>query len=137
MSADHEAIRNLIATYSFVLDRRQFSELGELLADAVVELSWPAEGVETGPISGRAEIERFYSEHLSGRRPSRHVITNIAIEVAADGGSARAESYLTSVGFDPGSREPVILCGRYEDEYLKADGEWRTTRKYIVMELPA
>ena len=81
MSADHEEIRYLLATYSFCVDNREFERLGELLADAVFRLTWTAEGIETGEIRGREEIERFYAEHLAGRRPSRHVITNVAIDL--------------------------------------------------------
>lgn len=132
---DHEAIRNLLASYSFVLDRRRFEELGALLADATFSLSWPAEGVETGEIRGRERIERFYSEHMDGRRQSRHVITNARIEIEPGGDAAAVEAYLTSVGYDPG--EVVILSGRYEDRFERLGGEWRITRKHIVMELPA
>jgi len=132
---DHEAIRNLIAAYSFVLDRRRFEELGALLADAVFSLSWPAEGIETGEIRGREAIERYYAEHLEERRPSRHVITNVSIEIEEGGESAHVEAYLTSVGYSPG--EVVLLSGRYEDRFERVEGEWRFARKHCVMELPA
>src|SRR5580704_13589128 len=94
---DIEAIRHLQATYSFLVDGRRYEELGELLADAVFRLTWEVEGIETGEIRGAAAIVAYYQEHQRDRRPSRHVITNEAIEVAADGQSAASYSYLTSI----------------------------------------
>lgn len=136
MSAeDVEEIRRLQANYSFLVDRRDHEGLGEMLADAVFRLTWEANGIETGPITGAAEIAAYYRSHQRGRRESRHVITNEAIEVAADGLTASAYAYLTSVGYGP---EPpvVILTGHYEDTFANIDGIWRFTRKHCVMELP-
>jgi hypothetical protein len=136
MSAeDVEAIRYLQATYSFLVDGRRYEELGELLADAVFRLTWEAEGIESGEIRGAAEIAAYYDRHLQGRRPSRHMITNEAIDVAADGESADVYAYLTSVGYSPDG-QTVTLSGHYEDLFAKIDGRWRFTRKYCVMDLP-
>lgn len=132
---DIEAIRRLIYRYSFYVDRREFELLGDLLAEAVFRLTWESEGVETGEIVGKAEIEAWYANHLKNRRPSRHVITNVVIDVAEDGDSATAEAYITSVGYDP-EPPPVLLSGHYEDRFEKRDGEWLFTQKYCVMELP-
>lgn len=135
MSEDHERIYYLTAKYSHFVDYREFEKLGELLADASFRLTWGAEGIETGEIIGRREIEGFYADHLASRRPSRHVITNIAIDLDGDGQGAEVHSYLTSVGHPP---EPpsVLLSGHYEDRFEKIDGDWRYVRKYCVMELP-
>jgi hypothetical protein len=132
---DHEAIRQLLYTYSFYLDRREYSKLGELLAASTFELDWDTEDEHTGLIRGREEIEGFYADHQAERRPSRHVITNAVIEIDPDGRTASAYSYLTSIGHPP---EPpaVMLNGRYEDRFEKIDGIWRYTQKYCVMELP-
>lgn len=132
---DIETIRQLIYRYSFYVDRREFDLLGDLLADATFRLTWEKEGVETGEINGKAEIEAWYGNHLKDRRPSRHVITNIVIDVAEDGETATAEGYVTSTGYDP-EPPPVLLSGHYEDRFAKIDGEWRFTLKYCVMELP-
>ena len=136
---DIEAIRLLQATYTFLVDGRRYEELGELLADAVFRLTWEAEGIETGEIRGAEAIVAYYQQHQRDRRPSRHLITNEAIEVAADGQSAASYSYLTSVGYPPGPPEPpsVLLSGHYEDLFEKIDGRWRFTRKYCVMDLPS
>jgi len=136
---DVEAIRHLQATYSFLVDGRRYEELGELLADAVFRLTWEAEEIETDEIRGAEAIVAYYQEHQRGRRPSRHLITNEAIEVAEDGQSAVSYSYLTSVGYPPRPPEPpiVILSGHYEDRFEKIDGRWRITQKYCVMELPS
>jgi hypothetical protein len=132
---DIEAIRHLQATYSFMVDGRRLDELGELLSDSVFRLTWEAEGIESGEVRGAAEIAAYYEQHLQSRRPSRHVITNEAIDVAADCRSATAYAYITSVGYSPGP-QTVLLSGHYEDLFAKIDGRWRFTRKYCVMDLP-
>jgi hypothetical protein len=132
---DHEEIQYLLAKYSYYVDYREFEKLGALLADAVFRLTWEAEGIETGEVRGREAIEAFYDEHLTGRRPSRHVITNVAIDVADTGESAEVFAYLTSVGH-PASGPSVLLSGHYENRFAKVDGRWRFTQLYVVMELP-
>ena len=132
---DHEQIQYLLARYSFFVDYREFEKLGELLADAVFRLTWESQGVETGEIRGREAIEAFYAEHLAGRRPSRHVITNVAIDVDEAGENAEVFAYLTSVGHPP-SPPSVLLSGHYENRFAKVDGRWRFTQLYVVMELP-
>lgn len=132
----HEEIRYLLAKYSFYVDYREFEQLGELLADAVFRLTWEAEGIETGEIRGREAIEAYYVEHLTGRRPSRHLITNVAIDLDQAGESAEVFAYLTSVGHPP-SPPSVLLSGHYENRLAKVDGRWRFTQLYVLMELPA
>lgn len=136
MSDDHEAIRHLIYTYAFHLDKREYPKVASLLADATVSLSWPAENVEERGIRGIEAIERFYSNAFEGRRPSRHVITNLIIDLDESGEAASVYSYLTSVGHPP-QPPSVLLSGHYEDRFTKVDGEWRFSRKDIVVELPA
>jgi hypothetical protein len=136
MGSDHEQIMRLINVYSYHVDKREFDELGALLAHATFWLSWPAEGIETGEIRGEEAIKRYYAEHLAARRPSRHVITNVVIDVAGDGESASAYAYLTSVGHPP-EGPAVLLSGHYEDRFEKVDGAWRFTQKACIMELPA
>jgi 3-phenylpropionate/cinnamic acid dioxygenase small subunit len=135
MDTDYEQIRRLIYIYSFYVDKREFDELGALLADATFWLSWPAEGIETGEIRGEEEIKQFYSQHLAGRRPSRHVITNVVIDIDASGDTASAYAYLTSVGHPP---EPpaVLLSGHYEDRFARVNGRWRFVQKACIMDLP-
>ncbi len=132
---DHEEIQYLLAKYSFFVDYREFEKLGALLADAVFRLTWEAEEIETGEIRGREAIEAFYAEHLTGRRPSRHVITNVAIDVDETGESAEVFAYLTSVGHPP-TPPSVLLSGHYELQLAKRGGRWRFTQLYVVMDLP-
>lgn len=133
---DIEAIRRLISVYSYAVDRRDYAEVGEILADAAFSLSWESEGIETGEIRGREAIAAWYEEHLEGRRPSRHVITNTVIDVDDEGRTASAYAYLTSVGHPPEGGPAVILSGHYEHRFERRDGEWRFTQMRCVMELP-
>ncbi|MCW3029586.1 MAG: hypothetical protein JWN81_2797 [Solirubrobacterales bacterium] len=132
---DYEAIRQLLYRYSFYVDARDYGKLGDLLAQATFSLIWKTEGIEHTGIRGADEIRAYYSNHQKDRRPSRHIITNVVIDIDDDGQSASVYAYLTSVGHPP---EPpsVLLSGHYEDRFEKIDGEWRFTEKTCIMDLP-
>jgi 3-phenylpropionate/cinnamic acid dioxygenase small subunit len=129
---DYEAIRQLMYRYSFYVDQRDYDKL---LAHATFSLIWQTEGIEHTGIRGAEEIRAYYANHQKDRRPSRHVVTNVLIEIAEDGQTASVYAYVTSVGHPP---EPpsVLLSGHYEDRFEKIDGEWRFTQKTCIMDLP-
>jgi hypothetical protein len=71
-------------------------------------------------------LARIYDD---GTPRTRHVITNLTMEV--DGDVASARSYLTvfqEVPVGSGALQP-ILVGGYEDEFRRVDGVWRFARR--------
>ena len=66
-----------------------------------------------------------------GRPRTRHVITNLIIEVAPADRSARARSYFTVMQCLPDFPLQIIAAGRYHDFFEKADTGWRFVGKHI------
>jgi 3-phenylpropionate/cinnamic acid dioxygenase small subunit len=91
MPVSHERqIENLIARYAFLVDDGDFAGLGRLLGDADLTPNG-------GPIVRvAANIERFAHETLKtydGSPRTRHVTTNVIVEVGDYGRSATSQSY--------------------------------------------
>ena len=84
------AIENLIATYVELVDDGDFAAVGVLLADA--EFTGGA-----GSLSGSDAIERMLRDNLivydDGTPRTKHVTTNMAIEVDDEAGTAVSRSY--------------------------------------------
>jgi hypothetical protein len=124
------SIENLIASYAFLVDDGEFGQLGELLAEADFSLNG-------GPAaSGREAIERLARETLltydDGTPRTRHVTTNIIIEVDEEQRAATSSSYFTVFQALPGFPLQAIASGRYRDRFGQRDGRWRFTRRLVT-----
>lgn len=113
-------------------DDTTFVDFGH--AERIAEL-FTDDGVWDGPgvrMEGRAEILRFFSRRAEvSRRTSRHVVTNIAIDLEGVD-AARALSYL--VNFRHDARGEVVLpvpsgapkyIGEYHDRFVRTGAGWR------------
>ena len=122
-------IENLIATYAFLVDDGEFAKLGDLLAEADFSLNG-------GPaVRGRDAIEKFARDTLQtyddGTPRTRHVTTNIIIEVDEQAGSATSRSYFTVFQSLPGFPLQAIASGRYQDRFQRRDGRWHFTERRV------
>jgi 3-phenylpropionate/cinnamic acid dioxygenase small subunit len=121
VTADRDAIENLLARYCELFDSGDLDGYVALFEGGTV-----SNQVETsnGPGELRAFFERtglFYD----GVPHTRHLTTNIYVEIAPDGQSAISRSYVTILqALDDFPLQPVFV-GQYQDELVKRDGEWR------------
>jgi hypothetical protein len=67
-----------------------------------------------------------------GSPQTRHVTTNIEVDVADDGETARARSYVTVYQALPDFPLQAIFIGGYIDDFVKADGAWRFSQRQAV-----
>ena len=116
------AIANLIARYSFLVDDGDFEGLGELLASCTFTLG-------TGPaVTGSETIARLARGALmtydDGTPHTRHVTTNILIEVDETAGTARSQSYYTVFQSLPDFPLQPIASGTYYDRFERRNGTW-------------
>lgn len=135
MSDDHLAIADLVYDYAERIDAGDFEGVADLLAHA--ELT--GDGME--PVRGRDEILAMY-ERTARRYPddgtpkTKHVTTNLRVQVDAAAGQASARSYFTVLQAVPGelALQPVI-AGRYRDDFELVDGTWRFARRAFTADL--
>ena len=117
-----------MALYCRLYDSGDFEGYAQLFADARV----------VGPLStlnGADEIAAYHRSNCllyDGLPETRHVITNIEIDVASDGRSATARSYVTIYQALPDFPLQAIFVGGYNDEFVKVDGAWRFAQREAV-----
>jgi 3-phenylpropionate/cinnamic acid dioxygenase small subunit len=125
---DRGQIENLLARYCRLYDNGDFEAYAQLFADARV----------VGPLSTLNSVDEIVAYHRSncllydGSPRTRHVTTNIEIDVADDGLSATGRSYVTIYQAVPDFPLQVIFVGGYIDEFAKIDGKWRFAQRQAV-----
>ena len=130
--ANCQAIENLIAAYAELVDDGDFAGLGALLAEA----TFTGGG---GAISGQSAIAKMFRDMVivydDGTPRTKHVTTNIAIEVDEDTGTAVSRSYFTVLQAPPGLPLQTIAAGRYRDRFERSVGQWRFADRQVCVDL--
>ena len=132
LTDDVEAIRALIHEYAELID------LGEL--DAVATLfthgTWSSPG-RGSPLRGVEQVRRAYDVVIlyDGIPSTKHVISNVTIEVGGDGSTATARSYFTVLQARHDLPLQPIIAGRYHDRFERVDDAWRFADRQIIPDL--
>ncbi|WP_408587635.1 nuclear transport factor 2 family protein [Novosphingobium sp.] len=123
--ADRDAIRHLLAQYTYAGDRGQLDKLAACFtADGVLEFPGAS-------VAGPEAIARALTQGAGPRAPSpgfvRHHITNPLIET--DGSVAQARSYFTvhtAIGPDH--------SGSYLDRLVRTPEGWRFAHRRVLVD---
>jgi ketosteroid isomerase-like protein len=130
--SSYRAIENLIASYAELVDGGDFAGVGTLLADA----TFTGGG---GPVTGRDAIEKMFHDTLivyeDGTPRTKHVTTNVAIEVEEAAGTAVSRAYFTALQALPDLPLQPIASGRYHDRFERRDGRWRFVERRVHVDL--
>jgi len=126
-------IENLVYTYAERIDAGDLAGVAELFRHGRIEA---APGVI---VEGAEKVRRLYegSTRLydDGTPRSRHVTTNVIIEVDDDAGTAAARaSYVVFQQTDELPLQPII-AGRYRDTFHRVDGEWCFDTRQMFVDL--
>jgi 3-phenylpropionate/cinnamic acid dioxygenase small subunit len=82
---------------------------------------------------------RFYLEgHVllyDGLPCTKHVTTNLVVDVADDDQTATASSYVTVFQALPDFPLQPIFLGRYKDRFERVDGAWRWRERQVIGDL--
>jgi hypothetical protein len=132
MTDTHTELANLIARYAELVDGGDFDGLSQLLSEAAV-----GAGDSTSLLRGRQAIRDLFTSttrlHPDGTPGTKHVTTNLILDIDDDHGTATARSYWTVLQAVPGLPLQPILAGRYHDRFERADGRWHfSERRYLV-----
>ena len=130
--SSYESIQRLIATYAELVDDGDFAAVGLLMADATFTAS-------AGSVSGGDAVEEMLRANVivydDGTPRTKHITTNLAIEVDEDGGTAVSRSYFTALQALPGLPLQPIVSGRYHDRFERRDGQWRFVERRVRTDL--
>ena len=124
------AVGNLIARYAELIDAGDFDRVADLLGRAAV-------GADGSLLSGRDAILALYTSttrrYPDGTPGTKHMTTNLQLDVDDSTGAARARSYWMVFQAVPGLPLQPILAGRYHDVFARDDGGWYfTERRYLI-----
>ena len=130
--SSYRAIESLIATYAELVDDGDFAGVADLLAEAKFTGA-------TGSVSGRDAIEKMLRDNVivydDGTPRTKHVTTNLAIEVEEEAGAAVSRSYFTALQALPDMALQPIVSGRYHDRFARRDGQWRFVERRVRTDL--
>ncbi len=118
-------IKNLLYRYAELIDSGDFKGIGELFGDCVMT----ADGTEMnlrGPeaITGNyTRSTRLYPD--TGTPKTKHVLTNLLVEVDEKNDSASMRSYYTVLQQTDALALQPIIAGRYHQTFARVDGCWR------------
>lgn len=134
MFEDWHAIHTLLMLYAERIDSADFAGAAALFEHGTYSLR---RGDTTMAFAGAAEAEAGFSRAVrrypDGTLRTKHVITNVIIELEGD--TATSRCYCTVVqGADDFPLQP-IAAGRYHDRFEKVDGEWRFLDRLILGDL--
>jgi 3-phenylpropionate/cinnamic acid dioxygenase small subunit len=122
-NCDERAIERILYTYARCVDSADWAGLGELFRHGQVL----TEGTDTVSVGSDAvsEVWRTVNRvHPDGTLRTQHVLTNVIVDVLADGDTAKVDAYF--MVFQATAQLPLqpIVGGRYEDTFHKIDGVW-------------
>ncbi len=127
------AIENLIARYAELVDAGDFSGLGALFAEGVFG------GEGDAVVRGQKAVENIFRAMVrvyeDGTPRTKHVTTNIRIDVDEDAGTAHSHSYVTVFQALPDMAMQPIVAGRYRDVFECRDGLWRFAERRFTTDL--
>lgn len=130
----HIEITALVHEYTRRLDAGDLDGVAALFADA----TWRS-AADGAVHRGTAEVRRVYDRvrlYDGGTPRTRHLITNLTIELEPEADAATAHCFFTVLqGVEPGRPIQVILSGQYHDRFARVDGRWRFADRLFTADL--
>jgi len=130
---DHEAISTLIYSYAERLDAGDLEGVADLFAHATLRGDQ-----RQASRRGRDAVLAVYRDTVmlyEGTPCTKHVTTNLIVDVDAAAGTATARSYFTVLQARPELPLQAIIAGRYQDAFARAGSVWQFTDRLILVDL--
>jgi 3-phenylpropionate/cinnamic acid dioxygenase small subunit len=128
---DWLAVHALLTTYAELIDRGRFVDAAALF-DAAVYRVERDDGSLSARYEGADEVLGFFSStiiHADGTPRTRHLVSNVAIEI--DGDSASSRCYVTVLQQTDLLPLQPIASGRYVDRFRRETGRWRFEERVV------
>ena len=134
MVDDVHAITTIVHAYAELLDAGDVDGIARLLDRATVRAPGASEA-HAGAEATRALIADAVQMY-DGIPGTRHVVTNLIVQVDDDRAAATARSYYTAFQARPELPLQPILAGRWHDGFARDDeGRWYLAHRTILVDL--
>jgi hypothetical protein len=130
----HVAIANLLFIYAERIDRGDFDGLAEMFADAEITAEGNNERYR-GVDEVRDMYERWTRRYHDGTPRTKHLTTNLILEVDETAGKATCRSYFTVLQQTAELPLQPVISGRYRDRFERIDGRWRFVHRHMITDL--
>lgn len=132
---DCRQIENLIYRYAEQIDSGNLEGVAELFRDAEIVST-----AHDSRLTGFHEVLQMYQlscrlYETSGTPLTKHLTTNVIIELEEDGAEASARSYYTVIQATQSLPLQPIISGRYDDRFRKVEGRWMFVRREMFVDL--
>jgi hypothetical protein len=130
---DVDAVVALVHEYARRIDAGDFAGVADLFGDATFHA---ARGpVRRGADELLATLRRLVILHEDGTPRTKHVVTNLTVDVDTAAGAAAARSYFTVLQATATLPLQVVIAGRYEDRFARGGAGWRFAERLVHMDL--
>ena len=131
---DATHIANLLYRYAELIDSGDLAGTAALFERARVKMAGDT------VIEGAAGMLAVWQSHVRiypcGTPRTKHVVTNPIIEVDENAGTGTCRSYYTVMQQAGEAPLQAVMCGRYHDGFVRAEGGWRFAfRDYSLHDL--
>jgi len=108
--------------------------VGRLFTHAIITSNVSAE-VRTGAAGMQSQLEEWTRRYPDGTPRTKHLVTNLILEIDEAAGSATCRSYYCVLQQTDALPLQPIVAGRYHDEFRRIDSAWRFTRRHYINDL--
>ena len=133
-TAAEQAIAKIVFDYARSLDIGDMESIREIFRYGKVRV----DGVEDEHHGGDGVVDMFrnFTRFFDDGTPStKHVTTNLDIDVDPGGTTAVAQSYFTVLQARPELPLQIVIAGRYRDTFEVIDGAWRLVDRFEYCDL--
>ena len=131
--ASHHAITTLMYRYAECVDAADFVGIGTLFAHGQLT----TRGLP-GAIVGADAVRDLYTGtnkvHANGTLMTRHLTTNVIVDIDEDAHTATARSSFVVFQATPTVPLQPIVTGRYRDRFERVEGAWRFAEREMGVE---
>jgi 3-phenylpropionate/cinnamic acid dioxygenase small subunit len=132
---DSRCIENLIYYYAERIDDGDLEGVAELFRDA--EITSTVHNVRR---TGFDEVLKMYQMSCrlykaTGTPMTKHLTTNVIIELDENGRDAAARSYYTVIQATDALPLQPIISGRYKDHFHKTENQWHFSSREMIVDL--
>lgn len=128
-----EAIERLLYAYSDTIDRGDFEATAQLFGDDGL-YGMLGSGAAQGAQQVLATFQRSVRLY-DGVPRTRHIVTNVIIDVEPGAITGTAQSYVHVMHQPPGMPLVPIAAGTYHDRVHLVNGDWRFAERRMHIEL--